>query len=146
MKPPKSETVVENLSSDSDSDLEEVNDVKISDNNLPRSYVKSSPKCEEIKRVAAATTTSLDSTLTQNIEKMLAMEQMNNFKSNNQNSGAVVENMDDEDDFEEVEMEQEVNMEALKRQGPIEVKQALVPVFMKIIFLYLISSYLGECT
>lgn len=121
LKPPKPETVVENLSSDSESDFEEVNDVKISDNNLPRSYVKSSPKCEDIKPVAAATT-SLDSTLTQNIEKMLAMEQMNNFKSNNQNSGAVVENMDDEDDFEEVEMEQEVNMEALKRQGPIEVK------------------------
>ncbi len=104
------------MSSDSDSDFEEVNDVKISNNNLPKSYTKRSPKYEEIKPV------KMDTTLTQNIEKMLQMEQMNNFKSNNKKNEAVEHIDDDEDDFEEVEMEQEVNMEELKRQGPIQVK------------------------
>jgi hypothetical protein len=88
---------------------------------LPRFPIKKSPKKVEIIEPCE------DQIKIANIESMLRIETINNFKINNMATDemmSVDDDCDDEDaeeEFEEVEMERELDMATLKNSEPIEV-------------------------
>jgi len=89
---------------------------------LPRFHIKKSPKKVEIIEPCE------DQIKIANIESMLRIETINNFKINNKATDEMMsvddDDCDDEDgeeEFEEVEMERELDMAALKNSEPIEV-------------------------
>lgn len=107
---PKTE---ENLSSDSE--FEEVNNIKVLNNNLPRTAFVSEPEPVKLE-----TNESQSKAISENIDNMLRLEQIKNLETNKK-STEVDAMDDDESDFEEVEMKDELNLSSLKHREPIEV-------------------------